>query len=200
MSEDDVDIQETTLPGVLRIQPKLFADARGAFAETYRHGALEEAVGHALSWKQNNVSVSTARTIRGLHFSTAPGGQAKYVTCVKGTVWDVIMDVRVGSPAFGAYTAVTLAADHLTSVYIPSGFAHGFLALTEGATVHYLLSSAYDPGHEYGISPFDPVLALGWNGVPDPVLSDKDRDAPGLYEARDRGILPFYADTANAKK
>src|SRR5688500_19094377 len=100
-----------TLPGVLDIHPTFHTDDRGRFAETYRQDLLEEVLGHPLSWAQGNTSVSVARTIRGMHYSIDPGGQAKYVTCTSGRVWDVVADVRVDSPSFACYSAIVLTAE-----------------------------------------------------------------------------------------
>lgn len=185
-------ITEMTLPGVLEIHPTFHRDDRGRFAETYRQDLLEDVVGHSLSWAQGNTSVSVVRTIRGMHYSVAPGGQAKYVTCTSGRVWDVVADVRVGSPSFAQYSATVLTGEEGNAVYIPAGFAHGFVALTEGSQVSYLVSTPYNPVYEFGITPFDPQLDINWCGVLDPVLSDKDLRAPVLDRAQKAGVLPVY--------
>jgi dTDP-4-dehydrorhamnose 3,5-epimerase len=191
-----MDIKESSFPGVFSIHPQSHPDTRGRLAETYRQDALEEAVGGVLTWRQNNVSVSRSRVIRGLHFSIVPGGQQKYVTCVQGTIWDVIMDVRESSPTFGQYVSYTLSGDALNSVFIPSGFAHGFLVTSpEEAVVSYLVSTPYQPEYERGINPLDVKHTVDWVRVIDPVVSDKDRNAPSLWDLQGTGTLPRYSDT-----
>jgi dTDP-4-dehydrorhamnose 3,5-epimerase len=190
-----VKIREMTLSGVYEIQPQVYGDVRGSFAETYRRDLLEDVLGHRVDWVQGNTSVSRARTIRGIHYSLAPGGQAKYVTCTAGRVWDLVMDLRVGSPAFGAYTAVVLDAATFNAVYIPPGFGHGFVAMEEDTRVSYLVSSRYQPEYECGVTPVDPVQNIRWCGVIDPYLSDKDAQAPTISEAREAGRLPVYSAT-----
>lgn len=192
--EHGMRIAETELPGVWEIHPHIHGDHRGWFTESYRQDLLEHAVGHPLSWVQGNTSVSKVGTIRGLHYSIAPGGQAKYVTCTHGMVWDVAVDVREGSPTFGRYASVTLNAEQGTAVYIPAGFAHGFVAMTDNARVSYLVSTPYAPEYEFGISPFDESITPGWVLLSDPILSEKDRTAPTLAQAEKSGDLPVYSD------
>lgn len=187
-------ITETDLPGVFISTPFVHQDTRGSLAETYRHALLEEVLGRPVAWEQENVTVSRERTIRGLHYSLDPRGQAKYVTCVHGLVWDVVVDVRQNSPTFGIYGAFTLSGDRRNSVYIPAGYAHGFLSMTD-SVVAYKISTPYSPEHEQGINPLDEYLDVRWLGVIDPVISAKDRSAPSLRELRRRGTLPLYATT-----
>jgi dTDP-4-dehydrorhamnose 3,5-epimerase len=153
-------------------------------------------VGHPLDLAQANLSTSTRDVVRGVHFADVPPGQAKYVTCLSGTVLDVAVDIRVGSPTFGAWEAVLLDDEERRAVYLAEGLGHAFCALTEGATVAYLCSSTYRPGHEHGIDPLDPELAISWPAGT-PLLSAKDAAAPSLAEARAAGLLPHY-DTCSA--
>lgn len=185
-------IQITALPGVYEFTPQVYDDTRGSFTETYRADVLREVVGHPVTWVQGNTSVSRLHALRGIHYSLAPEGQAKYVTCLRGMVHDVIVDLRVGSPTFGAHASVILAENVFNAVYIPPGFGHGFLALEENSLVNYQVSSHYSPDHEYGITPFDPTLDIGWCNVLDPVLSPKDTAARSLREAQEAGVLPVY--------
>jgi dTDP-4-dehydrorhamnose 3,5-epimerase len=185
-------IMTTVLSGVLEIRPTIHEDNRGSFAENYRQDLLEDAVGHPVSWAQGNTSFSKARTIRGLHYSLAPKGQAKYVTCTSGMIWDVVVDIRPGSSTFGQYVAVTLNSGECNALYIPSGYAHGFVAMAS-SHVSYMVSTPYSPEHEFAITPFDPDLSLNWVGVLDPLLSEKDRTAPTLAQARKSGDLPVYS-------
>ena len=129
--------------------------------------------------------------VRGIHFADVPPGQAKYVTCVSGAVLDVVVDIRVGSPTFGDWEAVRLDDTDRRAVYLAEGLGHGFCALTGGATVAYLCSATYRPGHEHGIHPLDPELGITWPAGA-PALSAKDADAPTLAQARAAGLLPRY--------
>ena len=167
-------------------------DARGRFTEWYRADVLAEAVGHPLPLVQANHSVSARGVLRGVHFALVPPGQAKYVYCPSGRVLDVVVDVRVGSPTFGAHDAVVLDSERPRAVYLAEGLGHAFLSLADGSSVTYLVSSGYDPTREFGISPTDPALDLPW---PEDVafeLSAKDQQAPTLAEAREQGLLPTY--------
>ena len=167
-------------------------DARGRFTEWYRADVLADAVGHTLPLAQANHSVSARGVLRGVHFALVPPGQAKYVYCPSGRVLDVVVDVRVGSPTFGAHDAVVLDGEQPRAVYLAEGLGHAFLSLADGSSVTYLVSSGYDPAREFGISPTDPALDLPW---PDDVafeLSAKDQQAPTLAEAREQGLLPTY--------
>ena len=140
-----------------------------------------------------NLSVSARGVVRGIHFSDVPPGQAKYVTCVSGAVLDVVVDIRVGSPTYGQWDAMRLDDVDRRAVYVAEGLGHGFCTLSESATVTYLCSSTYRPGHEHGVDPLDPELGIDWP-VTGPVLSTKDAAAPSLAEARAAGLLPQYED------
>ena len=167
-------------------------DARGRFTEWYRADVLAEAVGHPLPLVQANHSVSARGVLRGVHFALVPPGQAKYVYCPSGRVLDVVVDVRVGSPTFGAHDAVVLDSERPRAVYLAEGLGHAFLSLADGSSVTYLVSSGYDPTREFGISPTDPALDLPWPDDVEFELSAKDEQAPTLAEAREQGLLPTY--------
>ncbi|MBB2940433.1 dTDP-4-dehydrorhamnose 3,5-epimerase [Actinoplanes lutulentus] len=184
-------IRPLTIEGAYEVTPVQHGDARGAFLEWYRFDHLAAAIGHPLDLAQGNLSISARDVVRGIHFADVPPGQAKYVTCVKGAVLDVIVDIRVGSPTFGSWEAVRLDDEDRKAVYLSEGLGHGFCALTEGATVTYLCSSEYQPGREHGIDPLDPELGIVWPAET-PLLSPKDAQAPSLAEARDKGLLPQY--------
>jgi dTDP-4-dehydrorhamnose 3,5-epimerase len=188
-----VKIRPLTIEGAFEVTPVQHGDARGAFMEFYRFDHLAAAVGHPLNLAQGNLSVSARDVVRGIHFADVPPGQAKYVTCVKGSVLDVIVDIRVGSPTFGSWEAVRLDDEERKAVYLAEGLGHGFCALTEGATVSYLCSTEYRPGAEHGIHPLDPELGIVWPAET-PLLSGKDSQAPTLAEARERGLLPRYEE------
>lgn len=177
------------IAGLVFLSSPVHGDDRGDFREWYSHPTLQEA-GIDFHPEQANVSHSRRNVIRGLHFSTAARGQAKLVTCVDGDIRDVIVDVRIGSPTFGRVATIDLRGDGGTSVYIPSGLAHGFAVRSERATVAYLLSSPYEPSSEHGINPLDAELAISWGVDGAPILSEKDRMAPSLADARELGVLP----------
>lgn len=129
--------------------------------------------------------------VRGVHFADVPPGQAKYVTCVRGAVLDVIVDIRVGSPTFGRWEAVRLDDVDRRAVYLSEGLGHGFCALTDDATLNYLCSTTYNPTAEHAVHPLDPELAIEWPAEA-PQLSARDAAAPTLTEARRSGLLPQY--------
>lgn len=184
-------IRPLAIEGAWEVTPVQHGDARGAFLEWYRFDALAEAVGHPLDLAQANLSTSAKDVVRGIHFADVPPGQAKYVTCVSGAVLDVIVDLRVGSPTFGTWEAVRLDDADRRAVYLAEGLGHGFCSLTEGATVAYLCSATYRPGHEHGVHPLDPDLAIEWPAG-EPLLSGKDAVAPSLAQARESGLLPRH--------
>ncbi|GAA3744549.1 dTDP-4-dehydrorhamnose 3,5-epimerase family protein [Micromonospora maritima] len=179
------------IEGAWEVTPRQHGDARGLFLEWYRFDRLAEAVGHPLRLAQGNLSVSARGVVRGIHFADVPPGQAKYVTCVRGAVVDVIVDVRVGSPTFGRWEAVRLDDVDRRAVYLGEGLGHGFCALTDDATLSYLCSTTYRPAAEHAVHPLDPDLAIDWPAGT-PLLSDRDAAAPSLAEARVAGLLPDY--------
>lgn len=184
-------VRPLAIEGAFEVTPAQHRDDRGTFLEWYRFDALAAAVGHPLDLAQANLSTSARNVVRGIHFADVPPGQAKYVTCVSGAVLDVVVDIRVGSPTFGAWEAVHLDDTERRAVYVSEGLGHGLCAMTEGATVAYLCSTTYRPGHEHGIDPLDPELGISWpTGTP--LLSTKDAAAPSLAEARAAGLLPRY--------
>jgi len=189
-----VQIRELSIADAYEITPRQFSDERGMFQEWYRFDRLEESVGHSLDLRQGNLSVSARGVVRGIHFADLPG-QAKYVTAMHGAVLDYIIDIRVGSPTFGQWDSVLLDSVDRKAVYLAEGLGHAFVALTEGATVSYLVNDVFNPVREHGINPLDPDVALV---IPEeagePLLSAKDIEAPGLHEARDAGLLPNYRD------
>ncbi len=180
-----------SITGAWEILPVQHGDSRGLFLEWYRFDRLTEAVGNPLQLAQANMSVSAHGVVRGLHFADVPPGQAKYVTCVRGAVFDVVVDLRVGSPTFGQWERVVLNdADH-NALYIAEGLGHGFCALSDDATLTYLCSQTYAPDREHGVHPLDPDLAIAWP-TGSPVLSDRDAAAPALARAQADGLLPDY--------
>ncbi|MGW4566280.1 dTDP-4-dehydrorhamnose 3,5-epimerase [Streptomyces sp. NPDC004561] len=176
------------------LEPQVFPDDRGSFHEWYRGAEFREATGYDLGLAQAKCSVSRRGVLRGIHFADVPPGQAKYVTCVRGAVLDVVVDIRVGSPTYGQWEAVRLDDEARRAVFLAEGLGHAFMALTDEATVVYLCSTGYGPGREHGVHPLDPQLGITWPEGIEPVLSAKDAEAPTLAEAERSGLLPVYAD------
>jgi dTDP-4-dehydrorhamnose 3,5-epimerase len=173
---------------VLDLVPR--GDRRGRFTEWYKAETLASATGFPLTLAQANHSVSARGVLRGVHFALVPPGQAKYVYCPHGRVLDVVVDVRVGSATFGVHDSVVLDSEQPRAVYLAEGLGHAFLSLADGSSVTYLVSTGYAPDREFGINPMDADLALPWPGDLEFELSDKDRDAPTLEQARGQGLLP----------
>jgi dTDP-4-dehydrorhamnose 3,5-epimerase len=166
-------VESTSLPGVLVLRPRVFEDARGFFFESYNQETLRS-YGIDAVFVQDNHSKSTRGTLRGLHYQLPPAAQVKLVRVVRGAVWDVAVDIRVGSPTFGQSVGVELSAGNFRQLYIPSGFAHGFCVLGEEAEVLYKASHVYSPAHEQGIVWDDSTLQVAWP-VAEPLLSERDR-------------------------
>ena len=185
-------VRELQVPGAFEFTPVQHGDPRGVFLEWFKVERLEEAVGHPLTLAQANLSVSRAGTLRGVHFSDVPPGQAKYVTCPRGAVLDYMVDLRVGSPTFGVCDVVRLDGEHRRAVYISEGLGHAFVALEDNTTLTYLCSTGYSPGREHGVNPLDPALNLPLPEGVDFLLSDKDSAAPTLAEAAEQGLLPDW--------
>ena len=179
----------TSLPGVWELQPKVFRDARGFFLETYHQQKFAD-LGIHDRFVQDNQSRSVKGTLRGLHYQLRHP-QAKLCRVVEGEVLDVAVDIRIGSPAFGRWTSVLLSAERHNQVFIPQGFAHGFVVLSDSAQFLYKCSDFYDPESEYGIIWNDPGLAISW-GVANPLVSEKDAKYSTLA-AMPREFLPHYS-------
>ncbi|MCO1580120.1 dTDP-4-dehydrorhamnose 3,5-epimerase family protein [Crossiella sp. SN42] len=188
-------VRKTTIPDAYEFTPKVFPDDRGLLVVPFQADLVAETVGYPLRLAQSNHSVSRRGVIRGVHFADTPPGQAKYVYCANGSLLDVIIDIRLGSPTFGKWEAVRLAADSYNALYISEGLGHAFLALEDNTVMNYLCSTPYTPARERAINPMDPALGLPWaehlDGA-EPILSVKDTDAPGLAEAEAAGLLPKY--------
>jgi dTDP-4-dehydrorhamnose 3,5-epimerase len=190
-----VQIRELSIPDSYEITPKQFGDDRGVFLEWYRFDRLQEAIGHPLDLRQANTSVSARGVVRGIHFADVPRGQAKYVTAPHGAVLDFVIDIRVGSPTFGRWDSVLLDDIDRRAIYLAEGLGHAFVALTEGATVSYLVSDTFNPAAEHGIDPLDPRIGLVFpSEAGEPQLSAKDLEAPSLEEAAEQGLLPTWED------
>ncbi|AHV91115.1 dTDP-4-dehydrorhamnose 3,5-epimerase [Bordetella holmesii] len=189
-----MNIRPTALAGVLLIEPHMLADDRGWFAERFRQDRFEAALnatGQALpgAFVQENHSRSGRGVLRGLHYQLAPQAQGKLVSVVAGEVFDVAVDVRPGSASFGQWIGVTLSAADGRSLWIPAGFAHGFLSLAEGSEVLYKVTAYYSASHERALRWDDPAIGIRWPAAP-ALMSARDAQAPGLHEAGRDGQLP----------
>jgi dTDP-4-dehydrorhamnose 3,5-epimerase len=181
-----VNVKPTELPGVLLIEPQVFGDSRGFFFETF-HAERYSAAGIKGPFVQDNLSRSTRGTLRGLHFQE-PRSQGKLVHVLRGAVWDVALDVRKGSPHFGAWVGIELSDENRRQLWIPPGFAHGFCVLSEAAEFFYKCTDFYVPDAERAVRWDDPALGIRWP-VPSPLISAKDAAAPALA---DSPALPVY--------
>jgi dTDP-4-dehydrorhamnose 3,5-epimerase len=191
-----VQIRELTIPDAFEVTPKQFGDDRGVFLEWYRFDKLEEATGRSIDLRQANSSVSKRGVVRGIHFADIPRGQAKYVTVTHGAVLDYVIDIRVGSPTFGQWDSVLLDTVDRKAIFIPEGLGHAFVALTDDASVSYLVTDTFNAQREHGIDPLDSEIGLVFPPeAGTPLLSPKDTDAPGLFAARDAGLLPTWDET-----
>ncbi len=180
---------ETTLPGVLELRPKVYRDARGSFLETYNADKYAQ-LGIGCSFVQDNHSRSIKNVLRGLHYQLVHP-QAKLCRVVEGEALDVAVDIRIGSPQFGNWTCVLLSVRAQNQIYIPAGFAHGFLALTDSVQFLYKCSDFYNPADEHGILWNDPALKIPWE-VESPLISEKDATLPTLSQIP-REFLPEYS-------
>lgn len=178
-------ITPTALPEVLLVEPKVFGDARGFFFESFSQRLFDEAVGYPVSFVQDNHSRSAKGVLRGLHFQLPPHAQGKLVRCASGAVFDVAVDMRRSSPRFGRWVGAILSAENHHQFWIPPGFAHGFVVLSETADFLYKATDYYAPATEGAVRWDDPQVAVAW---PDlgmaPLLSAKDLAAPLLGDAK----------------
>lgn len=185
-------VRELAVRDAFEFSPRVFPDARGVFVAPYQEEPFIKATGFPLRLAQSNHSRSRRGSIRGLHYADVPPGQAKYVYCPRGALLDLVVDIRVGSPTYGAYDVSRLDPETFRALYIPEGVAHAFVALEEDSVISYLCSAGYNPAAEHGINPLDPALNLPWPTDLEPLLSDKDAAAPTLAEAEAAGMLPTY--------
>lgn len=180
---------KTSLPGVYELRPVVHRDSRGSFLETYHHAKFAD-LGIRDTFPQDNHSISSRGTLRGLHYQLHHP-QAKLCRVVEGEALDVVVDIRVGSPHFGQWISVLLSAKEQNQIYVPIGFAHGFLALAETVQFLYKCSDYYDPSDEHGILWNDPEVAINWGHLT-PVLSPRDAGNPKLADLQGH-FLPRYS-------
>jgi dTDP-4-dehydrorhamnose 3,5-epimerase len=169
-----------SLAGLLLIEPKVFGDNRGFFLESWNQQRYRDA-GIPLDFVQDNFSLSGRGTLRGLHFQN-PVAQGKLVSCWQGEVWDVAVDIRRQSPTFGRWYGITLSAENKRQFYVPPGFAHGFVVVSETALFHYKCTDVYSPKDELGFRWDDPAVGIQWPTGGQPILSKRDASSPRLSE------------------
>ncbi|MFE8102955.1 dTDP-4-dehydrorhamnose 3,5-epimerase [Brenneria goodwinii] len=173
----------TKIPDVKIIEPSVFGDERGFFFESFNQKKFEEAIGYSVNFVQDNHSKSSKGVLRGLHYQLAPHAQDKLVRCVTGEVFDVAVDIRKSSPTFGQWVGVHLSAENKRQFWIPAGFAHGFITLSETAEFLYKTTNYYAPVSDRGILWNDESIGIEWPISIEPILSDKDKNAKKLQEA-----------------
>lgn len=176
-------IIDTTIPELKIIEPAVFGDERGFFFESFNTKKFEDAIGYSVDFVQDNHSKSSKGVLRGLHYQLAPHGQGKLVRCVAGEVFDVAVDIRKSSPTFGQWVGVYLSAENKRQFWIPVGFAHGFVTLSETAEFLYKATNYYSPESERGILWNDEKIGIEWPISVEPILSVKDKNAKMLLEA-----------------
>jgi dTDP-4-dehydrorhamnose 3,5-epimerase len=185
-------VRELAIQGAWLYTPQVHQDSRGSMVEMFAVAEIARHVGTEMRVAQINCPITRRGGVRGVHFTAVPPGQAKYVTCTAGSVLDVVVDVRLGSPTFGRAESVVLDDRRRSAVYLAEGLGHAFMALSEQATVVYLCSTPYAPERERGIDPMDPALGIDWPADIVPILSDRDAAAPSLAQAQALGLLPDY--------
>jgi len=173
--------EKLSLSGPLLIKPYIFSDQRGTFMEIYRYSEFANA-GITEHFIQDNISKSKKNTLRGLHYQKNPKAQGKLVYCLKGKIFDIVVDIRVGSPTYAQWINMELSEENNFMLYVPAGFAHGFLALSDKAEVIYKCTEEYSPKYEGGIIWNDPDIKIRWP-VENPTLSEKDKKLPALRTA-----------------
>ena len=182
------EFERQSIPDVILVKPKVFGDNRGFFMETYKKSEFV-ANGIDVEFNQDNHSKSSAHVLRGLHYQAKPYGQAKLVRCVRGRIYDVAVDIRPNSKTFGQYVKVELSENNKNMLYIPEGFAHGFVVLSEEAELCYKASGEYNKDADRGILWNDKDININWEIDFKPVLSDKDKVQPTLKEINKEELL-----------
>ena len=175
-----------TIPDIILIEPTLHGDERGYFAETFRQDLFNDALGKRINFIQENESKSSKGVLRGLHYQVAPFSQSKLLRVIEGAVLDVVVDIRKSSPTFGQHLAIELTADNKRQLFVPQGFAHGFVVLSDSATFTYKVDSYYAPEYERGIAFNDQDLKINWQLKSELLkLSNKDLNNPKLLNVQD---------------
>ncbi|MGH4011329.1 MAG: dTDP-4-dehydrorhamnose 3,5-epimerase family protein [Pseudonocardiaceae bacterium] len=194
-------VRKLVVEGAFEFSATIRSDERGIFVSPFEERAFIDAVGHPL-FAVTQVSISQSRrgVLRGVHFTATPPGRPKYAYCSRGKAYDIIVDLRLGSPTFGLHEVVFLDQECFRAVYFPVGVGHAFIALENDTIMSYLISGDYVPEDERAVSPFDPALQLPIPDGLELILSERDRAAPTLTEAEVAGSLPEYADCRKAER
>jgi len=182
-----------SISGSWRIEFQKLEDNRGFFYESFKEGDFKKAIGRSLDIKQTNTSSSSKGSVRGIHYSLVPPSQAKLVQCQRGSIKDYVIDIRIGSPTFGKFEEIELNENSAAAVFIEEGLAHAFVALENQTVVTYYVSEKYNPEREKGVNPFDSTLSVKWPEI-ELILSEKDKEAISLEEAKSQGLLPIFDD------
>lgn len=179
-------IEELGIEGVWIARSPVHQDERGFFREWFKSDEIESVLGRTFEVKQANISSSKKGVLRGIHFSQAPGGQGKWVTCISGSIWDVVVDIRPASPTYMKWIGIELKGEKGDALFISEGLGHAFIALEDNTNIAYLLTSPYSPADEFEIHPLDPDLAIAWP-IANLPLSTKDAAAPSFKELSESG-------------
>jgi dTDP-4-dehydrorhamnose 3,5-epimerase len=182
-----------SISGSWKIEFQKFEDNRGFFYESFKADEFEKLIGRNFDIKQTNTSSSSKGSVRGIHYALVPPGQAKLVQCQRGSIKDYVIDIRIGSPTFGQLEEIELDEKSANAVFIEEGLAHAFVALENNTIVTYYVSEKYNPEREKGINPFDKTLNVKWPDI-ELILSEKDKVAISLDQAKSEGILPLFDD------
>jgi dTDP-4-dehydrorhamnose 3,5-epimerase len=177
-----MEISKFEIEGLLLIEPRLFQDDRGFFFESYNAEKYAEILGEGARFVQDNISVSKKHVLRGLHFQESPFSQGKLVTVLQGKVLDIAVDIRKNSKTFGQFQSVELSSINKYQFWIPPGFAHGFLTLEDNTLFSYKCTNFYSPEHEKTIKWNDPLLAIDWGNISNPIISEKDKVGQSFIE------------------
>jgi dTDP-4-dehydrorhamnose 3,5-epimerase len=182
-----------SISGSWKIEFQKFEDNRGFFYESFKAEEFEKVIGRNFDIKQTNTSSSSKGSVRGIHYALVPPSQAKLVQCQRGSIKDYVIDIRLGSPTFGQFEEIQLDDKSANAVFIEEGLAHAFVALENNTIVTYYVSEKYNPEREKGINPFDKTLNVKWPDV-ELILSEKDKIAITLDQAKSEGLLPLFDD------
>jgi dTDP-4-dehydrorhamnose 3,5-epimerase len=186
-----MDLTPLGIEGVWLAESPVWSDDRGLFREWFKSADVKKAIGQDFGIEQANISVSSRGTLRGIHYSIAPRGQAKWITCVSGSIKDVIVDIHPESKSFGQWIEVELRGNSGKAVFISEGLGHGFVALEDNTAVAYLISTPFCPTDEFEVNPLDEMIGIKWGmNLRELKISDKDKNAPTLAERLTEGKLP----------
>lgn len=182
-------IEKLGIEGLWLGRSPILTDNRGNFREWFKSAEISEITGKEFNVEQSNTSTSRRGVIRGIHYSLAQKGQGKWITCLSGSIWDVVVDIRPSSPTYKKWVGLELSANEGTSILISEGLGHAFLSLEDNSVISYLLTTPYSPSEEFEINPLDPELGISWPGASN-IMSAKDSSAPNLQTRYQEGNLP----------